>query len=59
MGIYMMDLLSHIIDSTPFLYIDGEKNKSQQNIMERLVAFCGSQSTESMSGPLKGLNLIR
>ncbi|KAI4821973.1 hypothetical protein KUCAC02_007543 [Chaenocephalus aceratus] len=38
---------------------DGEKNKSQQNIMERLVAFCGSQSTESMSGPLKGLNHIR
>ncbi|XP_010794527.1 uncharacterized protein isoform X2 [Notothenia coriiceps] len=37
----------------------GEKNKSQQNIMERLVAFCGSQSTESMSEPLKGLNHIR
>ncbi|KAK5855870.1 hypothetical protein PBY51_007508 [Eleginops maclovinus] len=37
---------------------DGDKDKSQQGIMERLVAFCGSQSTKSMSEPVN-FNHIR
>ncbi|XP_068584129.1 dynein axonemal assembly factor 8 isoform X2 [Cebidichthys violaceus] len=37
----------------------GVKNRSQGNIMERLVAFCNSQSSKSVSEPVKSPNHIR
>ncbi|KAK9534734.1 hypothetical protein VZT92_007162 [Zoarces viviparus] len=38
---------------------EGDKDRSQGNIMERLVAFCNSQSTKSVSEPMKSPNHIR
>ncbi|XP_041673463.1 dynein axonemal-associated protein 1 [Cheilinus undulatus] len=40
-------------------HADGDKNRSQESIMDKLVAFCKSQSSLSSSEPGKGLNLIR
>ncbi|XP_031717758.1 uncharacterized protein LOC116391380 isoform X2 [Anarrhichthys ocellatus] len=37
----------------------GAKDRSKGNIMERLVAFCNSQSTKSVSEPVKSPNHIR
>lgn len=34
-------------------FIDGDKDRSQQNIMERLVALCKSQSSKSVPEPVK------
>ncbi|KAI3359678.1 hypothetical protein L3Q82_014056, partial [Scortum barcoo] len=40
-------------------HTDGDKDRSQSNIMEKLVAFCERQSYKSVSEPLKSQNHIR
>ncbi|XP_029292824.1 uncharacterized protein C16orf71-like [Cottoperca gobio] len=45
--------------STQFLLTDGDRDRSQGNIMERLVAFCNSQSSKSMSEPVESPHHIR
>ncbi|XP_051243484.1 dynein axonemal assembly factor 8 isoform X2 [Dicentrarchus labrax] len=38
---------------------DGDKNRAQRDIMERLVAFTKSQSSKSVSEPVKSSNHVR
>ncbi|XP_054463217.1 dynein axonemal assembly factor 8 [Anoplopoma fimbria] len=40
-------------------HADDDKDRSQGNVMERLVAFCNSQSSQSVSEPVKSPNHIR
>lgn len=41
------------------LFIDGDKEKSEAIIMERLVAFCDIQSSKNESEPMESPNHIK
>ncbi|GLD49175.1 uncharacterized protein AKAME5_000300400 [Lates japonicus] len=54
-----LSLCQHVSLEPAKTHADGDKSRSQENIMERLVAYCKSQSSKSVSEPVKGPNHIR
>ncbi|KAM8725048.1 dynein axonemal assembly factor 8 isoform 1-T1 [Acanthopagrus schlegelii] len=54
-----LSLRQHVSVESSTTHADGDKNRSQADIMERLAALCNSQSSKLVSEPVKGPNHTR
>ncbi|XP_076608322.1 dynein axonemal assembly factor 8 [Chaetodon auriga] len=54
-----LSLQQHVSAEPAKIHEDGDKDRSQTDIMKRLVALCKSQSSKSVSEPVKSPNHIR